>query len=102
MSAEHDDDQDETGEGGPKYEPPKKVDLADLVNQDEGDESLRKVRPARPLGAAKKKSERKKNAKKKMFFFCSFFWLALSTRRRCWARRRAATSCRRKTTRDAW
>jgi hypothetical protein len=41
MSDREDDEQ--ATEGGPKYEPPKKVDLADLVNQDEGDESLRKV-----------------------------------------------------------
>jgi hypothetical protein len=43
MSSAHDDDHEEDGAGGPKYEPPKKVDLKDLVNQDEGDESLRKV-----------------------------------------------------------
>jgi hypothetical protein len=43
MSDREDEHEEQTAEGGPKYEPPKKVDLADLVNQDEGDESLRKV-----------------------------------------------------------
>jgi hypothetical protein len=42
-SAHDDDDRDDEAAGGPKYEPPKKVDLKDLVNQDEGDESLRKA-----------------------------------------------------------
>ena len=44
-------EREEDNEDGPAYEAPKKVDLKDLVNQDQEDESLRKYKEAL-LGAA--------------------------------------------------